>query len=145
MFPNRIGQLGKLDEEILNAPQVSEALELFTAFEIGDHAAFFKFYRGCDLLSAIALSSKVDTIRYKALVNIARAGHASLADRYPLDELCRLLCLETDRGYAIRFLQFCGLRVELADASAGAAALTAASAAVKKAQEKCGGTAGVFF
>ncbi len=101
----------RFDSDLVRNPQIIEALNVFSAFQSGDTTAFFHFYRSCDFLSAVAVSSKVEFMRYKQLVSVIKACHPALGDQIPLRKLRECLCL-TDEAHARKYLDFCGLAVK---------------------------------
>ncbi|CAD7968133.1 unnamed protein product [Amoebophrya sp. A25] len=106
-----LSQLQKMEGELLKDPRIVEVLDLFSAYQSGDFAEFFKFYKRCDFLSAVCLAPLVDVMRYKRLVCMVRACHGSLGDQIPLESLMESLCL-TDSYRAQEYFEFCGFKVQ---------------------------------
>jgi len=110
-------QLNKVidQEELFARPELSEAVDLFTAFQAHDYIAFLDFYRRCDFLSAVAIGQKVDVVRYRALAAMCRGTNATLGDKYPLDEVLRQFCFNQNtpsKKYGASWLEFCGLEIK---------------------------------
>ena len=126
-----LGQLARLPASLLEDPLISEAIDVFTAFQVKDYSKFLKFYRECDFLSAVALSGRVDYIRYKSVVTLVRSMHPSLVDRIPLDDVLQSLCLDSDRSYGVAFLEHLGLSVQSSEELKASAAKAKEPAAQK--------------
>jgi len=105
-------QLAKLPPELLDTPQLTEAIAVFTAFRSKDWTSFLAFYKKADLLSAICLSATADFARYSLLASICLGANASIGDQFTLSHMMDKLSLsKEDDLRAQKWLEYLGLQV----------------------------------
>jgi len=103
-------QLQKMDDELLQDARIREVVSLFGAYQCGDYAAFFQFYKNCDFLSTICLGGLIDVVRYRRLVCLVRACHPNIGDEIPFESLMEALCF-TDEYRAREYFEFAGFKL----------------------------------